>query len=209
MARAVILTGGIGSGKSSVAALLARWGAHVVDADQLAREVVAPGTDGLSAVADLFGTDVIGPDGSLDRTTLAERVFGHPDRLSALEAIIHPRVERLAGVRLAEGSAAPVVVYEVPLPGRRPQFPGSGAEVEPLVVVVDAGEDQRLERLRARGLSDDQIAARMSAQPSREEWNRAAEVVIDNTGDLDALVGKVAQVWLSLTGAAPPVGGSG
>ncbi len=132
--RPVVLTGGIGSGKSSVARLLREWGAHVVDADVLAREVVAPGSPGLAAVVAEFGAAVLAPDGSLDRAALAERVFADRDRLSRLEAIIHPLVHAAAVEQVSDQRGAVLVVYEVPLPGSSPFAD------EPVVVVVDAPE---------------------------------------------------------------------
>lgn len=195
-----MLTGGIGSGKSEVGRLLAAWGALVVDADQLAREVVRPGSEGLAAVVKAFGPEVLGEDGALDRGALADMVFDAPDRLAELEAIIHPRVERLAGDRLAEGQPGQLVVYEVPLPDRL-----SGAEV----IVVDAPTAVRRRRLAARGLSEAQIEARMARQPSRDEWLTRADHVVDNGGELDELVGRVAGLWRLLTGEDPPVGTPG
>ncbi len=210
MSRAVVLTGGIGSGKSAVAEVLAQWGAHVVDADQLAREVVAPGTDGFEAVVAEFGPAVVASDGSLDRTALADVVFSHPDRLAALEAIVHPRVEKLASLRLAGHPDAPLLVYEVPLPDHIPAFPVSEAGAEPpLVVVVDASDQERKERLKARGLANDQITARMTAQPSRDEWLSLAKVVIDNGGERRATQQQLRRLWHQLTGSPAPVGPEG
>jgi dephospho-CoA kinase len=210
MARAVILTGGIGSGKSSVASLLERWGAHVVDADQLAREVVEPASEGLAEVVEAFGGEVLSADGALDRAALAEVVFDDPARLARLEAIVHPRVEKLAEERLAAGDSAPLLVYEVPLPGRQPAFPPSAvAGGAPLVVVVDVPAAERHRRLQVRGLSDQQISARMAAQPTREQWLAGADLVVDNSGDLAALRQQVAAIWSRLTGTEAPVGVDG
>ena len=210
MTRAVVLTGGIGSGKSTVASLLRGWGAYVVDADRLAREVVEPGTEGLAEVVEAFGAGVRSADGTLDRAALAEVVFDQPDRLAALEAIVHPRVERLAAERLSAGARAPVLVYEVPLPGRQPPFPAAAVEDgPPLVVVVDVPAEVRHRRLIARGLSEQQIGARRAAQPSREQWLAAADVVVDNSGDLEALRTQVAAIWSRLTGTEAPVGADG
>ena len=204
MQRAVVLTGGIGSGKSEVGRLLAGFGAYVVDADELARAVVQPGTPGLAAVAASFGPRVIAPDGRLNRPELAAIVFGQPERLAALEAIVHPLVEALARSRLAAGASAPVVVYEVPLLGRVPEFPGEAHDSAPLVVVVDTPDAIRVERLRDRGLSDEQISARMAAQPSRETWISAADRLVDNGGDLDHLKVQVEGLWRELTASGPP-----
>jgi dephospho-CoA kinase len=210
MTRAIVLTGGIGSGKSVVAEQLAQWGAHVVDADQLARDVVTPGTDGLDAVLAEFGSEVMAADGSLDRAALADIVFSQPERLAVLEAIVHPRVAALAAVRLSEGRGAPLLVYEVPLPGPASDFPAAELGVEaPVVVVVDAPDDVRHRRLLARGLSETQIVARMAAQPSRAEWLAIAQAVIDNGAELASTRKQVGRLWQQLTGAPAPVGPAG
>jgi dephospho-CoA kinase len=203
MRRGVVLTGGIGSGKSEVGRLWTSWGAHVVDADRLAREVVEPGSEALSEVLAEFGPHVLALDGSLDRSALAERVFGDPQRLAQLEAIIHPRVELAAKQRLAQGGEAALLVYEVPLPDRVAPFGDQAGEV--LVVVVDAPDEVRRARLRTRGLSDAQISARMASQPTREEWLAEADHVIDNEGDRQHLAGQAASLWVTLTGDSPPV----
>jgi dephospho-CoA kinase len=202
MQQAVVLTGGIGSGKSEVGRLLAALGAHVVDADELARTVVQPGTAGLAAVAAAFGPRVIASDGTLNRPELATMVFGHPEQLAALEAIVHPLVEALAVSELAAGAGAPMVVYEVPLLGRLPEFPATAAST--VVVVVDAPDAVRVERLRQRGLSEEQISARMAAQPSREAWISAADRLVDNGGDLNHLKSQVEALWRDLTMSEPP-----
>lgn len=201
----MVLTGGIGSGKSEVGRLWASWGAHVVDADRLAREVVAPGSDALADVAAAFGDMVLGSDGSLDRTALAESVFGDQQRLAQLEAIIHPRVAVAATQRLAAGGAAALVVYEVPLLDRPSPFADVvGLEGKPRVVVVDAPEELRRARLRERGLSDAQITARMASQPTRAEWLASADHVIDNGGDRQQLTRQAAALWATLTGDGSP-----
>jgi dephospho-CoA kinase len=196
----VVLTGGIGSGKSEVGRLLASWGALVVDADQLAREVVEPGTSGLSEVVCEFGQGVLTDDGSLNRAALADLVFAAPDRLAALEAIVHPRVEALATRRMDAAASGQLVVYEVPLPDRWP-----GARV----VVVDAPLDVRRRRLQERGLTPEQIDGRLARQPTREEWLQRADHVVDNGSDLTDLRCQVASLWRELTGEDPPVGASG
>jgi dephospho-CoA kinase len=206
-ARRVLLTGGIGSGKSAAARLLAGWGAVVVDADVLARDVVAPGTAGLRAVVEEFGDGVLAADGSLDRAALAEVVFHDPQRLAALEAIVHPLVQRVAEGLLAAVPAGSVAVYEVPVPNRRDRRPGEW------FLVVDAPDDVRRRRLLGRGLSADQVAARMARQPSRAEWLALGDRVVDNGGDLATLRDQLREVWRELTGtdpvdvhADPPVG---
>lgn len=200
---AVILTGGIGSGKSLVGRILRDWGAHVVDADVLARDVVAPGTAGLAQVIAAFGGEVLASDGSLDRAALAQRVFAEPGQLAQLEAIIHPLVHQAAVAKLSALSPLDLRVYEVPLPGLSP------FDEEPVVVVVDAPEEVRRARLGTRGLDEAQIEARMASQPGRAEWLGLAAYVVDNSGSRQGLLAQVAMLWSELTGEMPPVGTGG
>lgn len=190
------LTGGIGSGKSEVARLLVGHGACLIDADVVAREVVEPGTSGYARVVEAFGPTVVADDGTLDRSALAARVFADPEQLAALNAIVHP----LVAARTAElvGQAPPdaVVVNDVPLLVEN-ALQGS----YDLVVVVDAPEDVRLERLVARGLSPAEARDRMAVQASREDRLAGADYVIDNTGSLDDLASRVDQLWRELKAA--------
>lgn len=188
------LTGGIGAGKSEVSRLLASYGAVIVDSDRIAREVVEPGTPGLAAVVAEFGPGVLTPEGTLDRPKLGATVFADPDRLAALNAIVHPLVRaRSAELEAAAGTAA-VVVHDVPLLAENGLAP-----LYDLVVVVDAGTDTRLDRLvRLRGMAPDEARARMAAQASREERLAVADVVIDNDGPLETLEPRVAAVWEDL-----------
>jgi dephospho-CoA kinase len=192
------LTGGIGSGKSEAAKLFAAHGAVVVDADRIAREVVAPGTPGLAAVVAEFGEDYLAPDGTLDRPRLGALVFADPARLAALNAIVHP----LVGARSAELEAAAgphaVVVHDVPLLTENGLAP-----LYDTVVVVDAPEEVRLARLTGlRGMTGEEARARMAAQATREERLAVADVVLDNGGGLDALAERVRAVWEELRGRA-------
>ncbi|WP_327291648.1 dephospho-CoA kinase [Streptomyces sp. NBC_01198] len=185
------LTGGIGAGKSEVARLLASYGAVLVDSDRIAREVVAPGTEGLAAVVAEFGTEVLAPDGSLDRPRLGAVVFADEDRRKALNAIVHP----LVGARAAElqRSAGPdaIVLHDVPLLTENGLAPAYD-----LVVVVDVDPGTQLDRLvRVRGMTEDDARARMAAQASRAERLAVADLVIDNEGPLDALETQVRAVW--------------
>ncbi|MER7985808.1 dephospho-CoA kinase [Streptomyces noursei] len=191
------LTGGIGAGKSAVSRLLASYGAVIVDADKIAREVVEPGTPGLAAVVAEFGDDVLAPDGTLDRPKLGALVFSDPEKLKALNAIVHP----LVGARSAEleASAGPdaVVVHDVPLLTENGLAP-----LYDLVVVVDATPETQLDRLvRLRGMTPDEAAQRMAAQASRKERLAVADLVIDNDGPLEALEPQVREVWERLRGA--------
>ncbi|GFE17631.1 dephospho-CoA kinase [Streptomyces glebosus] len=185
------LTGGIGAGKSEVSRLLASYGAVIVDADKIAREVVEPGTPGLAAVVEEFGADILAPDGTLDRPKLGGIVFSDPGRLKALNAIVHP----LVGARSAEleASAGPdaVVVHDVPLLTENGLAP-----LYDLVVVVDAAPQTQLDRLvRLRGMAEDEAKSRMAAQATREQRLAVADLVIDNDGPLEALEPQVRAVW--------------
>ncbi|MGZ0237219.1 dephospho-CoA kinase [Streptomyces sp. CPS1] len=185
------LTGGIGAGKSEVSRLLVEHGAVLIDADRIAREVVAPGTPGLRAVVDAFGTDVLAPDGSLDRPRLGSIVFADPDRLAVLNSIVHPLVG--ARSRELEEAAAPdaVVIHDVPLLTENGLAP-----LYDLVIVVDARPETQLDRLtRLRGMTEEDARARMAAQATREQRRAIADIVIDNDVPLDALRKRVDEVW--------------
>ncbi|GHC64698.1 dephospho-CoA kinase [Streptomyces flavofungini] len=190
------LTGGIGAGKSEVSRLLVERGAVLVDADRIAREVVAPGTEGLAAVVGTFGPEVLAADGSLDRPKLGAIVFADPERLAALNAIVHPLVgARSAELeRAAEAAGDPVVVHDVPLLAENGLAP-----LYDVVVVVDARPETQLDRLlRLRGMTEDDARARMSAQATREKRLAIADIVIDNDGPLERLVPRVDEVWREL-----------
>lgn len=187
------LTGGIGAGKSAVAALLAERGAVVIDADAIAREVVAPGTPGLAAVVAEFGDSVLAPDGSLDRAALAALVFDDDDARARLNAIVHP----LVGARALELAAAAehadphaVVVHDVPL-----LVENGLAGSYDLVLVVEAPAALRLDRLRARGVSEQDARARMAAQADDEQRRAVADAVIVNDGTLAELAARVDLFW--------------
>ncbi|MEU5865817.1 MULTISPECIES: dephospho-CoA kinase [unclassified Nonomuraea] len=188
------LTGGIGSGKSEVSRRLAARGAVVVDADKIAREVVEPGTVGLARVVAAFGEGVLHPDGSLNRERLGSVVFADPDRLAALNAIVHP----LVGERVAElqGQAADdaILVYDVPL-----LVENKLAPMYDLVIVVDAADEVRIRRLAEhRGMAEADAKARIAAQVDREQRLAAADLVIPNEGSLDDLEARVDEVWHEL-----------
>jgi dephospho-CoA kinase len=188
------LTGGIGSGKSEVARLLASYGALVVDSDLLAREVVAPGTPGLAAVVEEFGPRYLTEGGALDREKVAALVFADPAARARLNAIVHPLVGAAAAARTASAPADAVVVHDVPL---LVEAGMSGAF--DLVVVVDTPPEVQLERLvGARGMSRSDAEARIAAQASREDRLAAADHVIRNDGTLAELAGRVRTLWESL-----------
>lgn len=189
--RKIGLTGGIGSGKSSVARRLAELGAWVVDADQLAREVVAPGTPGLAAVLREFGDDVRAPDGSLDRARLGQRVFTDPDARHRLNAIVHPLVAARSAELMASAPPGAVLVYDVPL-----LVENGLASAYDLVVVVEAPVEERLDRLtRDRGMSEQQGRDRIAAQATDEQRRAVADVVIVNDGTLEQLAARVDTLW--------------
>jgi dephospho-CoA kinase len=184
------LTGGIGSGKSTVSALLAARGALLVDADRIAREVVAPGTPGLAAVVEAFGAEVLADDGTLDRPALAAVVFADQAARRRLDAIIHPLV-RARTVELVE--AAPpdaVLVNDVPLLVETGQ-----AGSYDLVLVVEADVETRVARLVGRGLTEEDARARIAAQASDEERRAVADVVLDNGGTPEELAAQVDRFW--------------
>ena len=190
------LTGGIGSGKSAVSALLASYGAVVLDADQMAREVVAPGTAGLAEVVAAFGPDVLRPDGSLDRERLGRRVFGDPDELARLNAVVHPLVgERYAELAAqAHASGAPVVVHDVALLVEN----GLAGRYD-AVVVVAASPQTQLDRLvRLRGMSEQDARARIAAQAPLEDKLAVATHVVHNDGPLEELEPQVERLWKAL-----------
>jgi dephospho-CoA kinase len=191
------LTGGIGSGKSEVARRLAEHGAVLIDADVAARKVVEPGSPGLAQVAEAFGDQVLRPDGSLNRERLGEIVFGDPGLRAKLNAIVHPLVR--AWMQEAERAAVQangdaVVVHDVPLLAESRGTAGFDA-----VIVVDVPPDLQIERLVSqRGMSEEQARARMAAQAGREQRLAVAGIVIGNSGSLDDLDRRVAEVWADL-----------
>lgn len=197
------LTGGVASGKSTVSAMLAELGAIVIDADALAREVVAPGSDGLAEVLAEFGPDILTADGSLDRPKMGALVFSEPERRKSLEAIIHPRVRARAAEIEAAAPIGSVVVHDIPLLTETGQAASFDA-----VVVVDVPTEVQVDRMvRLRGMVEDDARARIAAQASREQRLAVATHVIDNTGSLGDLRVRVEEVYAALSAAsvsAPP-----
>jgi dephospho-CoA kinase len=190
------LTGGIGSGKSTIARLLEKRGAVVFDADALAREVVEPGTPGHAAVIERFGANVLAPGGELDREALASIVFADPAARRDLEAIVHPEVRR----RFAEGTeeyqdTERVVVFSAPLlveTGMHSAFD--------LLVVVSASTATQIDRLmRDRGMSEDTVRSRIAAQATPEARAEVADVLIDNEGSPEELEQQVERLWSELS----------
>ena len=188
------LTGGIGSGKSTVARMLADRGAVVLDADVLAREALEPGTAGFDAVLARFGDAVRSPDGALDRARLAEIVFADDAARHDLEAIVHPQVRlRIGETVAAHAESDAVVVVDSPL-----LIETGGHESFPVVVVVTAPEEARIARVRARGMTESDARARMAAQMPLEEKAAYADVLVDNGGSETELEAQIDRLWADL-----------
>ena len=184
------LTGGIGAGKSTVAALLAARGAVIVDADRIAREVVEPGTPGLEQVVGAFGEGVRTPEGALDRAALAAIVFADPVARARLDGIVHPLVRARAAELLGQLPADAVVVQDVPLLVETGQ-----ADAYDLVLVVEADLDTRVARLVQRGMTEEDARARIAAQASDGQRRAVADVVLDNSGTPQQLAERVDRFW--------------
>jgi dephospho-CoA kinase len=184
------LSGGLGSGKSTVGQALAARGAAVIDADQVARDILAPGSPGEQAVVQRFGPRVTGPDGSLDRPALARIVFADAGERSALEAITHPLIHHEIESRLS-ALAQGVAVVELPLldADRRRHY---GLD---LVVLVEAPEDTAVRRAVGRGMAEDDVRSRIAAQPTDDQRRAAADRVLDNAGSREELEARVSDLW--------------
>lgn len=201
--RRIALTGGIGSGKSTAALRLRELGATVIDADQLARDVVAVGTPGLDAVIARFGPEMLGADGALDRAKLGRLVFTDPAALQDLNGIVHPLVRELSAAMIAAIPEDGVLVYDVALLVE-------SAGPDPIsyddVLVVETPLETRIERLAGRGLSEDEARSRMAAQASDEERRAVATVVLDNAGTREELFAQVDAAWAKVGGSSSQQG---
>ena len=184
------LTGGIGAGKSTVAALLEELGAVVTSADEVARDVVSPGSDGLAAVVAEFGDGILAPDGSLDRGALGRLIFSDDLRRARLEEILLPLIAAEAWARMETVPAGQIAVYDVPL-----LVEGQMQDMFDLVIVVEAELETRLERLAARGMTRDEALARIAAQATDEERRAVADVVVPNSGAVEDLRAEVGRLW--------------
>jgi dephospho-CoA kinase len=188
------LTGGIGSGKSTVSRRLAELGAVVIDSDVLARAVVEPGTPGHAAVLAAFGPGVVARDGTLDRPALARLVFADSNLLAVLNGIVHPLVRARADAIASSAPDDAIVVQDVPL-----LVEVGLADHFDVVVVVDASEEDRVSRLvQDRDMSADQVRGRIAAQADRKQRLAAADFVLDNSGTRAALLAQVDQLWTDL-----------
>jgi dephospho-CoA kinase len=195
------LTGGIGSGKSTVASMLVGRGAVVVDADAIAREVVEPGQPALAALVEKFGEDILQADGSLDRAALAAKAFVNDETRKELEAITHPAIGEEFLRQVAAAPPDGIVVHDVPLLVESKR----GFEYV-AVIVVEAPMELRLDRLETRGVPRDDAQRRIGLQATDEERRKVATWVIDNGGDLPALEAQIAEIWPELEAKAkePP-----
>ena len=190
------LTGGIGSGKSTVATMLEERGAVIIDADQISRDLVEPGGEALAALVTEFGPRILQENGSLSRGELAALAFSEPQATARLNAIMHPLIREESARRLREAPQAPAVVYDMPLLVETGQ-----QDLVDLVVVADVPEEVQLDRaVRLRGLDPVDVRRRMEVQASREVRLAAADVVIDNSGDLAQTQAQVSRLWDEIVG---------
>ena len=199
------LTGGIGSGKSTVSSLLATRGAVIIDADAITRELQAPGAPLLSVLAERFGSHILGADGGLIREELAKIAFNDPEALKDLNKIVHPAVAKEMDRRMNEvRDTDKVVVLDIPLLAENPRKGLCG------VIVVDVPVDVAVSRLvEFRGMNEDDARSRIAKQASREERVKIADKVIDNSGDLHSLSSQVDDVWTWATSLPPAVDDAG
>lgn len=199
MAYVVGLTGGIGSGKSTVGAMLAERGAKIIDADAIVHELQRPGTEVFDKMVEAFGTEILARDGTLDREELGSIVFADPEKRKLLESIVWPAV----GIRVAEELQAltddDIAVLDVPLMAESPEGSRRNARA---IIVVDASPETQLRHLAAKGVPPETAKARMAAQVSREERLKIADHVLTNDGSLDELEKQVDELWRELQQAA-------
>jgi dephospho-CoA kinase len=193
------LTGGIGSGKSTVCSMLASRGAKVIDADAIVHDLQRPGTEVFDEIVAEFGPEVVSSDGTLDRSKLASIVFAHPEKRKRLESIVWPRVGARVAELLSEYAEAEVVVLDVPLMAESPEGSRRNAQA---IVVVDATPETQLRHLEAKGVAPETAKARMAAQVAREERLKIADHVITNDGSLDELSKQVDGLWRALRAGA-------
>lgn len=185
------LTGGIGAGKSTVSSTFSECGGIVVDGDVIAREVVEPGTEGLSALVDAFGTDILQPDGALNRPALAAVAFSDDEKRATLNGIVHPLVARRRSELIAAAAEDAVIVEDIPL-----LVESQMAPMFPLVIIVHADEDVRVRRLiDYRGFTEADARSRIAAQATEQQRRAVADVWLDNSGSAGELVEKARELW--------------
>jgi dephospho-CoA kinase len=194
------LTGGIGSGKSTVASMLGDRGATVIDVDALGRVVIAPGGRAEAAVVAEFGDGIADADGHIDRAALARAVFGRPDELARLTAISHPAINAEMAARLDELSAGSIVVLDMAILVESNLGRGDPAHSYSRVVVVEAPEALRIERAVQRGMAEADVRARISSQATDAQRRAVADAVIANDGGLEQLVARVDELWSTIEG---------
>ena len=187
------LTGGIGSGKSTVAAMFAELGAVIIDADQISREIVEPGQPALAEIVRVFGPGVLREDGTLDRGELARIAFGDKEQTKRLNAIMHPRISAESAARITAAPEGALVIYDMPLLVETKQ----DSAVDH-VIVVDVPVQTQRERAIARGMDPQDVDRRIEVQATREQRLAVAHTVIDNSEDLDSTGAQVKSVWESL-----------
>lgn len=188
------LTGGIGSGKSTVARMFADRGALVIDADLIARELVEPGQPALSELVEAFGQQILRPDGSLNRGLLAQIAFASPDRTQALNSILHPRIAAESRRRIEAAADAPVVVYDMPLLVET----GQRGLVDRVIVVDVPVEEQLRRAVELRGMDPQDVRRRIEAQATRQDRLALADLVVDNSRSLAATQAQVERIWREL-----------
>lgn len=194
--RVIALTGGIGSGKSLAAQYFAELGALVIDADQLARDVISRGTEGFDEVVSYFGDSIL-KDGDIDRRALGELVFNDSKAMAVLEGIVHPRVTTEFNEAVQSLSGDQILIYEIPL-----LFEKKAHDRFDTVITVEADMEQRIERLRAKGLHMSEINSRIAAQATREQRVSVADYVLENSGSQDDLLRQVENIWDGLVSAS-------
>lgn len=191
----IVLTGGLGAGKSTAAEFFRDRGATVIDLDAVGHGVLSPGAETLAQVADEFGADILRADGSLDRAALAQRAFASPAATARLNAIVHPAIAAQVGPSLADVQLLPfrpeVMVLEVPLLAEAPVY----KELADVVIAVSAPEPIRIQRAVAKGMAEDDAVRRISAQASDEARTKLADIVIENAGDRAEFIGKLERFW--------------
>lgn len=195
MAYVVGLTGGIGSGKSTVSAMLAARGAIVIDADAIVHEEQRSGTELFGQIVDVFGPDVVGPDGELDRPKLGAIVFADDEKRNTLTSLVWPKVGERVVAALAEAPDDAIVILDVPLMAETPHGSRRNAQK---VIVVDASKEAQLRHLQEKGVGPEHAEPRMAAQASREDRLKIADHVLDNDGSLEDLERQVDELWETL-----------
>ena len=196
------LTGGIGSGKSTVSRLLAERGAQVVDVDALGRLVIAPGGRAEAAVRAEFGSDVVDIDGHVDRAALARAVFGRPEQLARLTGISHPAINAELADRLDELPADSIAVLDMAILVESSLGRGDPAHSYSNVIVVEAPTELRVQRAVARGMAEADVRARIASQASDEQRRAVADAAVLNDGDLELLSARVGDLWTTVLGWA-------